>query len=305
MAIKVGSTFTAAGVWVRRLAPVPAAMLVLALIGCGGGGGGGGSSSGPVTVTGMVERVETSQAPSPAATVTIGSVSAATDTNGNFALAGVPQNATSLTVTASGSVTRTIPIALTAGTDNLGIVYISDTGYTATATGTVLVDGTDQAVGGATVTIASLTATTTTNGSFTIASLPVGLGNVPGAVIGTVTAKGFAVKQIVPSFAFVTGSNALGTIPIGSSVSSTTPPPPYTITGMVTVSGAAKAGVSVKLSQGAVVLGTTTTDSTGAYYFWVVPGAYLVTATYNTSTLGSDITLSQINAPITVPTLNL
>jgi hypothetical protein len=247
--------------------------------------------------------VETSQAPSPVATVSIGSISTPTDSSGNFTLASVPENATSLTVTASGSATRTIPIQLTSGTNALGIVFISDTGYTATASGTVVVSGTNQVVGGATVTIASLTTTTATDGTFTIANLPIGLGNVPGAVIGTVTATGFGVKQIVPQFAFVSGSNALGDVAIAPSVTSTTPVPPYTITGEVTVSGAAKSGVAVTLSQGATSLGSTTTDSTGAYYFWVVPGAYTVTATYNSSPKSTSTTLSQINTPVTATTI--
>jgi hypothetical protein len=255
-------------------------------------------------VTGTVLLAETN-APVTDATVSIGGQATQVDQNGNFTLSDAPSNATTATITSASAKTRTLAIALTANQTNaLGSIFLSTTGYTATATGTVVTQDTSQPVGNATVNIAGTITQTATNGTFTLTNLPVDLGSIAGAPIGVVTAPGFADKPIQAPFVFQAGNNALGNIVIASPVSSTTPLPPYTITGTVTVNKTPTAGITVSLSSGATKLGSTTTDNTGTYYFWVVPGTYTVSATHTGAAAKQvTVTLQSLNTPVTAPAI--
>lgn len=278
-------------------------LLAGALVGCGGGGGGGGAA--PAQVSGRVLRAETNLPPNPAATATISGQSMATAGDGTFMFQSVPSNATTLQVTADPAKPRTLTIALTANQNNaLGDIFVSDTGYTATATGRVVTQDTNQPVGNATVLIGGSQTQTGTDGRFTLGNLPVGLGTVPNVAIGVVKANGFTDKPIIPSFILADGVNPLGDILIASPVGSNTPSPPYTITGKVTAQGAAAPNITVTLSVGATTLGTTTTDANGAYFFWVVPAAYTVSATQQGVTKQVSVTLNRLDTPVTAPTIS-
>ena len=289
------------------------AALAVMLAGCGGGGGGNGGGGGgtPVTVTGRVLRAETGIAPDPAATVTIGGTSVTTAADGTFTFS-PPSGAKSATIAATGSQTRTITISLSTTTaNNLGDIYISDTGYTANVTGRVVaaVNGTITPVGNATVTIASVSATTATDGTFTLMGLPVDLGNVTG-VFGKVSATGFEDKPITDAnlqFPLAAGNNPIGDLLIAAP-SGSTPLPPYTIKGVVKVGGTAQSGVTVVLMTTVngtqQTIGSTTTDSTGAYTFWVVPAAYTVQATNGASNQSVNVTLVRLDLPVTAPDIN-
>lgn len=281
-----------------------AVLLAISLVGCGGGGGGGGNNAAPATVTGTVLLAETN-APVTDATVSIGGQATQVDQNGNFTLSNAPSNATTATITSASAKTRTLAIALTANqTTALGSIFLSTTGYTATTTGTVVTQDTNQPVGNATVNIAGAITHTATNGTFTLTNLPVDLGSIAGAAIGVVTASGFEDKPIQAPFVFQAGNNPLGNIVIASPVGSTTPPPPFTISGTVTVNKTPTAGITVSLSSGATKLGSTTTDNTGTYYFWVVPGTYTVSATHTGSAAKQvTVTLHSLNTPVTAPAI--
>ncbi|HLJ55664.1 MAG TPA: hypothetical protein VKT77_11545 [Chthonomonadaceae bacterium] len=288
-----------------------AAFAAAALAGCGGGGGGGGGHGGggtPVLVTGRVLRAETGAPPSSAATVTIGGVSVTTAADGTFSF-NPPSSGTSATIASTGTMTRTIAIKLsTTGTNNLGDIFLSDTGYTANVNGRVVasVNGVLTPVGGATVTIGNVTGTTATDGTFTLMGLPVDLGNVSG-VVGKVTAAGFEDKLITDAnlqFPLVAGANPIGDLLIAQP-SGSTPLPPFTISGVVKVGSTAQSGVSVQIVQqgSSTILGTTTTDSTGTYTFWVVPGAYTITATNGAAMQSVNVTLVKLDAPVAAPTI--
>lgn len=287
--------------------------LVIAFSGCGGGGGGGGGSNGgPATVTGIVLSASTDQPPSSAGTVTIGSSSVQTNADGSFSL-NAPVSATSATISAPGEVTRTITIKLVSGSNNLGNIFLADTGsaYNATVQGTVVstVNGTQTPVAGATVTIANVTTTTASNGAFTLNNLPVGLGTVDG-LYGMVTATGYANKLITADtlgFALVSGVNNIGNLLLAKP-SGSTPPPPFNITGVVKVTGTATSGLTVYLlvANTQSTVAQTTTDASGAYYFWVAPGQYTVEAVDAASTLQQEnVTLTSVNVPVVAPTMNL
>lgn len=288
------------------------AALAVGLAGCGGGGGGGGPAPGtPATVTGRILHAETGIAPNPNATITIGGASVTSGADGTFSFT-APTGAKTATITAQGSQTRTINISLsTTQTNNLGDIYISDTGYTANVSGRVVanVNGATQPVGNATVTIANVSAATKTDGTFALTGLPVDLGNVAGTV-GKVTAAGFEDKPITDvnlQFPLKAGDNPIGDLLIAAP-SGSTPLPPYTIIGVVQSGGHALAGSNVLLMQTVngttTTLGNTTTDATGTYTFWVVPGSYTVQAFNAAATQSTPVTLVKLDQPITAPTIN-
>jgi hypothetical protein len=298
--------------WPRRQALLAAAALVaLISAGCGGGGGGSSSNGQAVTVTGRVLRAETGIAPNPPATVSIGGVTTTTAADGTFTLT-TGNGAKTATIAATGSMTRTITIALAASQPtNLGDIYISDTGYTASVSGRVVasVNGVLTPIGNATVTIANSSATTKTDGTFVVPNLPIDLGNVSGTV-GKVTAQGFEDKPITDvnlQFPLKTGDNPIGDLLIAAP-SGSTPLPPYTIKGVVQVGGqpVANAPVTLMTTVNGVVntLGSTTTDVNGTYTFWVTAGTYTVQATNSAATKSVTVTLVKLDVPVTAPPIN-
>ena len=283
----------------------------IGLTGCGGGGGGGGPISNPVTVTGTVLSADSASIPT--ASVKIGGQTVTTDANGKFTIANVAAGTTTGSVTATGEMPLTLTLSLKANAANdLGTLYLSNVGYSATVTGRVVksTGGIVTPVGGATVTIANATTLSKTDGTFTLSNLPVGLGGNPG-VVGKISAAGFEDKALTADnlqFPLAAGANPIGDQIIALSSGSSLNPPtaPYTIKGVVTVGGLPTANVSITLATGGISLGSTTTDATGTYTFWVVPATYQITAVASaTSQQTVTATLVKLDAPINVPTINL
>jgi hypothetical protein len=288
-----------------------------AQMGCGGGGGGG-TAGATAILRGIALLVRTNARPDPQATISAGGTSVLSDRDdGTFRLENVPVSATQVTVTfASGgnTFTRTIPITLTANqTLDLGTVYLSTEGYNATVSGRVVtvVNGVPQGVGGANVTIAGTTVVSQTGanaGRFTINNLPVGLGNIPGSLLGEITATDFertAITSETLGPPLQAGANNVGDLRISRPVG-TTPPPPHTIAGRVTVQGNARQNVQVSLILGGNTIGTTSSDANGNYTFWVVPGTYTVRATFAGMQPGqANVTLQRLDTPVTAPNINL
>ena len=325
--MKFGKT---GGGYSRRIA---AALLLCGLAGllsgCGGGGGGNNNNNngGNAIITGQVLLVSTNAPPvSPAvATVSSGGMSAtASATDGTFTLSNVPTSTNALTVsvtqTSGVPLVRTLPIALTVNeTASLGTIYVGGTGYNAVVTGRVVTQGTAgiQGVGNATVTIAGVQVRTSadagTLGQFTVSGLPTGLGSELGVLLGTVQATGFATYQLVTNTSnlnFPTGlasgaNNNIGDITI-LQPSGSTPAPPYTITGQITVAGVGQANQSVNLTQNGTLVGSVTSGANGSYFFWVVPGTYTVQATrsQNGQSQSASVTLVTPDTPVTAPTIN-
>jgi hypothetical protein len=293
-----------------------AALAALSLAGCGGGGGGGAA---PASVSGRVHKATDGTAPNPAATVAIGGVSGASSTSdGSFTLAGVSSSATTLTATATGAQTLNLPITLQANqNNNIGDIFLSDTGYTAVVTGRVVtsVNGASQPVGNATVVLAGLTVKTGTDGKFTLSNLPVNLGNSNVTFkAGMITAAGFVEKDLTTDtslFPLAAGNNAWGDVLIGTDTGGT-PLPAYTIKVTVKVNGTATAGLSVSLFAQAAGggnganLGPATDAGGGLYTFWVVPGTYNIQASVGGgSTQKVSVTLQKLDTPVTAPDINL
>ena len=120
-----------------------------------------------------------------------------------------------------------------------------------------------------------------TDGTFTLNGLPIDLGNVAGT-FGKVTAAGFEDKPITDinlQFPLKAGANPIGDLLIAAP-SGSTPLPPFTIKGVVQVGGQAKSGLTVALIKTVAgvptTIGSTTTDATGTYTFWVTADTYTV-----------------------------
>jgi hypothetical protein len=204
---------------------------------------------------------------------------------------------------------RTITFALKSGTTNaLGSIFVSDTGYTAIVTGQVVsqTGGITTPVPGAVVVIGNVQATSDASGNFTLNNLPVGLGTAEGTV-GQITAAGFDVKVItadVLQFPLVTGGNNIGPVPISTSTSATVPNPPYTIKGLVNVGGKPASTLTVTISPLGGSTGSTQTDTTGTFYFWVVPGTYTIVVANGSQTQTITATVASAATPVTVSTTN-
>jgi hypothetical protein len=218
-----------------------------------------------------------------------------------------------VTISGGGALTNTFTTTLTAnnggGPVSVGNWWLSTTGYTANVTGTIEMQGTGTVIKGATVTIAGISTTTASDGTFAINGLPVDLGDQGGATCGQIAYDNSttAISTDQLQFPLVQGSNPLGILYFTSPVSTTEPGQPYDITGAVTINGSAPASgtsIEILLNQNGNTVGSGGTDSTGAYYFWVVPGTYTITAVYNGNQINSQaFTLSSTGTPVTVPTI--
>ena len=294
------------------------AVLIVGLIGCGSGGGSNnGGGGGDATLHGKILLVSTSAQPAPSTFVEIGGVQGqASDSDGQFNLTAIPATATVLTIrNVNGSGTeqlrRTLTVQLTSGqTTDLGVIYLSDQGYTANIGGRVVtqVNSVSQVVAGAKITVSGVKATSNVNGTFSMTGLPVGLGSLPGALLGDVRAAGFEVKEIVSETLgppLVTGNNPIPDIIISAPVGST-PLPPFTVTGKVTVQGVSQAGITVNLKAGVANLGSITTDSGGNYFFWVVPDTYTITASKSGfASKQVTVKLNRTDTPVTASSIDL
>ena len=167
-----------------------------ALSGCGSGESDVGQTNGNsvTTVTGTVTNAGTG-APLADATVAATGFSTTTDSNGNFTLTGVPPGPQTLTVSRSGFISTTKTVTVVAGkTVSTGTITLTPRTTFGTIIGTVTNAGTGAPLSGATVAVASIgvTATTDTNGNFTLAGVPSG----PGEPL-SVTASGFSPETKV------------------------------------------------------------------------------------------------------------
>ncbi len=297
-------------------------LLVLCLLslvyGCGGGGGSSsGTTGGNAGVRGKIVLVSTNSNPAPTTTVSLGGVSVlASDTDGTFTLLNGSASETTLTIVNADAAKveqfrRTLTVSITANqTTDLGVIYVGDQGYNANVNGRVVtnINGVNQPVTNAKITLSGLRTVTGVNGTFQLTGLPVGLGSLPGALLGEVVATGFETKPIFSETLgppLLPNNNNVGDIVIAAPVGST-PPPPHTITGRVTVQGANQAGVMVSLKVGVTELGSTTTDASGSYFFWVVPDTYTITASKaGFISKQTSVTLQRLSTPVTASTLNL
>jgi len=272
--------------------------LILVFLGCGGGGGGG-SSSNDATATGRIVQVETGAAPNPAASVQIGSGSVLTDaSDGSFQLdAKVGSSVlTADTQTVSSGVWVFNIVPLVAGVNDVGDLWVGP--ERVTLRGTVRNSATNDPIVGATVSFGGRQGTTNGSGIFSLAEVAyssatqVAFWGIPGSVRATGFFKtDFSAAPNIASGGIVD----VGEIFLVPTSDPNPPGPPYNIWGQVTAPGG-PSGAIVRLKQGGVDKRVFNVGPDGKYFFFVVPGSYVISASKGASTA------ADINVTLTSPT---
>ncbi len=290
---------------IRALALLCAAFTALSISACGGGGGGGASAD----VIGRILLVTTGLPPSPGATVAVSGKNVVSGIDGTFTLRGVSATALLLTASAAGVRPLSQPLgALKANAVNdLGDIYLSDTGYTSVATGRAVRADTLAPILGAKVRISGQTVVTLADGKFKITGLPEGVGG-PSGPVGLIVATGLEDKGMIidPPLGPSPPDNALGDVLVSPPVGGV-PGGPTNIRGTITLTGSTLlAGTVVSLVNRTTgdPLGSVTTGTTGTYGFWVVAGEYTVRAEragFVTKT--QDVSLPRPDVPVTLDML--
>lgn len=277
------------------------AVLLSVLPGCGGGGGG----ATPATIRGRVLLVGTGTAPNPAATVTVqGASSVTTAADGTFTVASAPSTATTITITATGSakLVQALPTLKANAVNNIGDVFLSDTGYTAEVTARVVRSDTLAVIPGASVLLSGRATTTAADGTFSITGLPVGLGTTP-VDAGVIKVTGLEDKAIRIDLPLGASPpiNDLGDIQVSPPVGPI-PGGPYNIRGTVSLTGTTDfSNTTVSLrSAGGVVLDEMTTGTDGSYGFWMPAATYTVAVSHAGYTGQSKtVILTRPDVPVT------
>jgi hypothetical protein len=275
-------------------------LILLAAFGCGGGGGGTTPPTG-INVVGSVIWIGDGQAPIPAATIQVDQATAQTSTtDGSFTIKAAPTSTSLVILYQNGASTvsyrYTIPPA-TAGTADMGILYIGPEKVAVTGRVVSAIDGTP--VQGATVKFAAREGSTDASGMYRIEE--VAYSNDSGTAFfdleGQVTRKGFlpqSFRAIDPASA---GVVTIADVLLVPESGNDPPPPPYNITGKVSPTNSA-AGTVVTLKQGGTPIRRFTVGGDGTYGFWVLPGTYTMSyqnPTNNLSAPDETATLSTQN----------
>lgn len=236
----------------------------------------------PFTVTapsasvGTVSGVVSSPTRGPLASVTVtvaGGGTAQSSVSGAFTITGVAAGLRSLTLSGlpSGCTTpspQTVTVAEGAvATANFSVVCTAVGGTTGTVTGKVTRGSGGAGIAGATVLlqptngVALGAVTTSIDGSYSVANVPIGAGT------GSVSVTNLPVGCATPSSLPYTGLTAGGSVTVDASVTCTTITT-GSVTGVVTRStdGSAIAGATVTLTPtGGVALPAVTTSASGAF----------------------------------------
>jgi len=242
--------------------------------GCGGGGG---SDSRAATVSGIVYDSLQADLPIEGATVTIGDASAVTTARGNasatnqvgsFRISGATIGATTAVITVPGKAPQTVAFqpSIAPGANAALALYLN----IGQVRGKV-VDEAGKAVRNAIVVVntslRSLTAFTSTDGSFLVELVPDGPAELT---------AGFGSKLATKNLTIAFGINEAGTLTLATDPNPNPPDGIKTIFGKVidAAGGAAISGAPVSLLRNGVQLESTNTDAAGNYFFAVPAGSY-------------------------------
>jgi hypothetical protein len=261
------------------------AFALLTLVGCGGGGTSGPSS---FELSGLVENITNSGAPTPAATVQVGSASVVTATDGSFAIQ-APAGTTFVLViyTPPGGSPLTFRFDFAGITEDTNVGKLVVGPQQATVTGVVRNQQDNSLLGGATVTLGGVRATTGSNGVYILT----GVAHDPAApatflaLEGRAGRTGYFPRIFFPDATPSSGAVTLADILLQPDSGSAPPGTPFNIEGFVNPSPDG-VGATVELRLGGTLVRQVTTGANRKYGFWVTPGNYTVTATKGTLTSG-------------------
>ncbi len=263
------------------------ALMILVFLGCGGGGGGGGGGGSDATATGRIVQVETGAAPNPTAAVQIGSASVFSDaSDGSFQIdtnVGANDITVDTRTVASGVWVFDI-VPLVSGVNDVGDLWVGP--QRVTLTGIVRNSATNDPIAGATVSFGGRMGTTNGSGIFNLAEVAysnatqVAFWGIPGAV----RAAGFFKTDFSAAPNVASGGIVdIGEIFLVPTSDPNPPGPPYNLWGQVSAPGG-PAGAIVRLKQGGVDKRVFNVGADGRYFFFTVPGDYVISASKGAST---------------------
>ena len=245
------------------------------IVGCGGGGGG---STGSATVNGRVINLTTGAPPDPAVSVQAGSRSTQTAADGSFTIS-ADENSTSLLVlNPSPPVTFRFDFDPFTGSVDVGDLWIGP--ESVNVAGKVLDANSGQAVASAVVALGGKTATSGSDGRFSVTAVAYDSNNLPAffGLPGRIIKPGYLPRDFFPNVAASGGIANIGDLTMTPEGSATPPPVPYNIEGFVSPTSDA-AGTVVVLKRDGAPIRQTTVGSDNRYSFFVSAGTY--TATYH------------------------
>jgi hypothetical protein len=221
----------------------------------------------PVTVggaaglTGSVSNVKSGSALA-GARVSLGGTTVTSDSSGHYSFSNVSQGTYVLTASASGFLSRSYTVSVTAGSTTQNIALSTAgvlQGKVSSASGVGVAGATVSISGGALS--STFSATTSSTGSYNFGWVPVGAYTV------TVTASGYGSNSA--SATINTGQTTSLNVSLSSGAAAS-------ISGRVTSAADGRALAGATVSRGSA---TTTTDSNGYYSFGsVAAGSYTLTA---------------------------
>ncbi|HMS56229.1 MAG TPA: hypothetical protein PKA27_12590 [Fimbriimonadaceae bacterium] len=265
----------------------------LIILGCGGGGVGGAQSA---TIVGRILQVETGGAPSPPASVQVGTATTLTDVaDGSFSIA-VPAGTTSITVdtlSASGVWTFNFPAA--SGTTDIGDLWVGPNRVR--LRGKVRRSTDSVPIASATVTFGGMSATTNASGDFSIPEVAYSNANQTAfwGIVGTARATDYFKTDFTASPNVAAGGVVtVNDILLTPSNDNNPPPPPYNLWGKIAPANQAT-GTVVNLKQGSTVVRRFNVSAVGEYYFWIEPGTYTIEATKGSLTGTASATIAAPN----------
>ncbi len=260
--------------------------MMLALVGCGGGGG----TTGPTSfeLSGLVENISNGGAPTPGATVQVGSSTVTTASDGSFAIqAPTGTNFVLVIYTPPGGGPLTFRFDFAGITDDTNVGKLVVGPQQANVTGAVRDQQDNSLLAGATVTLGGIRATTGANGIYILS----GVAYDPAtpatflALEGRAGRAGYFPRIFFPDVTPSGGTATLSDVLLQPDSGGAPPGTPFNIEGFVNPSPDG-VGAVVELRLGGTLVRQVTTGANRKYGFWVVPGNYTVTATKGTLTSG-------------------
>lgn len=279
---------------IRLFALVVAALVILA---CGGGGGGGGGGQ-TATISGRVLSVVTGGATSPRSTVTVGSTTITTQTDGSFEIV-APQGTSSLlvdTLSAWGTFTFTFPGA--SGTVDVGDLFVGP--QKVTLKGKVISSATDLPIEGAAVSFAGRHGETGADGKFSLANVAYNSASqtVFWGIAGDVKALNFFATQFsAQPHVSVLGVVTVDDIRMTPADDINPPPTPFNIWGRVSPTASGPGSIAT-LKESGVPVRIYNVGSDSFYRFWVPPGSYTIEVVNGALTGSATATLTTTNEKI-------
>lgn len=250
-----------------------ALLLAVLVAGCGGGGGGA-----AFRITGRVVWLPTASAPSPPATVQIGSATTNTSAaDGTFTL-GI-SNGTEAIVTyvppGGSAVAFTFELPPLSPTTELGDLWIGPSKVH--VRGRVLSATDNAAIADARVQFAGKRATSDSTGAFMLQNVAYSAADlgVFFGIEGRIERSGFFTRVFFANNDAIGDFVDLGDILLSPVSEVEPPPPPSNVLGLVSPLAQAP-GTEATLFAGQVAVRRFTVGSNGFYYFWVPPGSYTI-----------------------------